>query len=64
LPAFTERERRALDSSNPRQARFFANGHRSEKLALCRKLLDVPAPNLAADQIDDAAHPHAIDRCP
>ncbi len=43
---------------------FLANGHRTEKLALCRKLLDVPAPNPAAEQIDDADHPHATDRCP
>ena len=43
---------------------FLANGHRTEKLALCRKLLDVPAPNPAAEPIDDAAQPHTIDRCP
>lgn len=31
---------------------LFANGHRAEKLALCRKLLDV-APTLPAEPIDD-----------
>jgi hypothetical protein len=43
---------------------FLANGHRTEKLMLCRKLLDVPAPNPAAEQIGDAAPLHATDRCP
>jgi hypothetical protein len=43
---------------------FLANGHRAEKLALCRKLLDAPPPNPATEQNDDAVTPHMLDRCP
>ncbi len=44
---------------------FLANGHRAEKLALCRKLLDVPpvAPS-AVETIDEPVTPHRRDQCP
>ena len=43
---------------------FLANGHRAEKLALCRKLLDVPpgAPT-AVETIDEPVTPHRRDQC-
>jgi hypothetical protein len=39
---------------------FLANGHRATKLALCRKLLAVPAPNPASECAPEPAakHPH------
>ncbi len=43
---------------------FLANGHRAQKLALCRELLDVPPSSPAAEKIGDAAKLHAPDRCP
>ncbi|MFQ5764196.1 MAG: IS91 family transposase [Rhodospirillales bacterium] len=43
---------------------FLANGHRTEKLALCRKLLDAPAPEPAAEPAEDAPTAHRHDRCP
>jgi Putative transposase len=43
---------------------FLANGHRAQKLALCRELLDVPPSSPAAEQIGDAARLHAADHCP
>jgi hypothetical protein len=43
---------------------FLANGHRVQKLALCRELLDVPPSSTATEKIDDATHMHAVDRCP
>jgi hypothetical protein len=33
---------------------LFANGHRAEKLALCRRLLDVPVPSGGTDEACDA----------
>jgi len=43
---------------------FLANGHRAEKLALCRKLLGDP-PNVHAEQNDDAVDAlRTLDRCP
>jgi hypothetical protein len=43
---------------------FLANGHRAKKLALCRKLLDVPpgAPT-AVETIDEPVTPHRRDQC-
>jgi len=43
---------------------FLANGHRTEKLALCRKLLDAPPPEPAAAPAEDAPPAHRHDRCP
>lgn len=43
---------------------FLANGHRAEKLALCRKLLDAPPPEPAAEPAEDAPPAHRHDRCP
>jgi hypothetical protein len=43
---------------------FLANGHRAAKLALCRKLLDVPTPAPAAEPNDDDAPSPTFDRCP
>jgi len=44
---------------------FLANGQRAAKLALCRKLLAVPAPSPTpdADRIDNPVPPHKLDRC-
>jgi hypothetical protein len=42
---------------------FLANGHRAAKLVLCRKLLDIPSPDPAAE-IDAAVPPPTIGRCP
>ena len=42
---------------------FLANGHRAEKLALCRKLLDAPPPEPAAEPTEDATPSHRHDRC-
>jgi hypothetical protein len=39
---------------------LLANGHRTEKLALCRKLLDVPSPPTERS-LDDAKDPDAPD---
>jgi len=41
---------------------FLANRHRTAKLALCRKLLDVPPSDPAP--ADQAFRPHLLDRCP
>ncbi len=43
---------------------FLANGHRAAKLALCRKLLDAPPPQPAAEQARDTVPAHPPDRCP
>jgi hypothetical protein len=43
---------------------FLANGHRAEKLALCRRLLDAPLPEPTAEQTNDAATLPTHDRCP
>jgi Putative transposase/Transposase zinc-binding domain len=43
---------------------FLANGHRAAKLALCRKLLDVPLPNPADVPADATLTPLPADRCP
>jgi Putative transposase/Transposase zinc-binding domain len=42
---------------------FLANGHRAAKLALCRRLLDIPHPE-PADPIADTLPPHRPERCP
>jgi hypothetical protein len=43
---------------------FLANGHRAAKLALCRRLLDMPHPEPATDPVDDTLPPHRPERCP
>lgn len=43
---------------------FLANGHRARKLALCRRLLAVPASEPDAEPNQDAATTHRNDRCP
>lgn len=43
---------------------FLANGHRAEKLALCRRLLDAPPAEPAAEPAEDAPTAHQHDRCP
>jgi hypothetical protein len=43
---------------------FLANGHRAGKLALCRRLLAVPASEPDAEPSQDAATTHRNDRCP
>jgi hypothetical protein len=43
---------------------ILANGHRAEKLALCRKLLDASLPNSPAEHNDDAVPSRTLDRCP
>lgn len=43
---------------------FLANGHRTEKLALCRKLLAAPPLEPAAAPAEDALPVHRHDRCP
>ncbi len=43
---------------------FLANGRRAAKLALCRKLLDVPAPPPMIAPADQAACTLPLDRCP
>jgi Putative transposase/Transposase zinc-binding domain len=43
---------------------LLANSHRSAKLALCRRLLDVPSPEAPAEQIQDAVPPRRPERCP
>lgn len=43
---------------------FLANAHRAEKLALCRRLLAVPAPEPEAEPNQDAVATHRNDRCP
>jgi hypothetical protein len=42
---------------------LFANGHRAEKLALCRKLLNV-APTVKQEQRDNGDHNHDPAPCP
>jgi Putative transposase/Transposase zinc-binding domain len=43
---------------------FLANGHHAEKLALCRKLLDVPPIEPSAREADITASSCTSDRCP
>ena len=43
---------------------FLANGHRTGKLALCRKLLDAQPQEPDAEQAEDAAPVHPRGRCP
>jgi hypothetical protein len=43
---------------------FLANGHRAAKLALCRKLLAVPAPAPMIAAADEAVPTPPLDRCP
>ncbi|MGH6991444.1 MAG: IS91 family transposase [Stellaceae bacterium] len=43
---------------------FLANGHRAGKLALCRKLLDEPRPEPAAEPAHDIAAPPGPRLCP
>jgi hypothetical protein len=43
---------------------FLANGHRAAKLALCRRLLDMPPAEPPADQGRDTPLPHQPERCP
>ena len=43
---------------------FLANGHRAEKLALCRTLLAAPPPQPAAEPGEDARPTRRHDRCP
>jgi hypothetical protein len=43
---------------------FLANGHRAAKLALCRKLLAVPAPAPMIAPADEASPTRPLDRCP
>jgi len=43
---------------------FLANGHRAQKLALCRKLLAAPPPEPAAEPAEDAPPTPRHDRCP
>jgi len=43
---------------------FLANGHRADKLALCRTLLNMPSPQPSSDQIEDTAALPPHERCP
>jgi hypothetical protein len=43
---------------------FLANGHRDEKLALCRRLLDGRLPGPPAEQNQDSLQPRTPERCP
>lgn len=43
---------------------FLANGHRAAKLALCRKLLEVPCPPPTDQPADDTVLPRQSKRCP
>lgn len=43
---------------------FLANGHRTDKLALCRRLLDPPAPEPTDKPAEDPAPVPTHDRCP
>jgi hypothetical protein len=43
---------------------FLANGHRAEKLALCRRLLNIPPPNPADPPADMTTTLLPVDRCP
>jgi hypothetical protein len=43
---------------------FLANRHRAEKLALCRKLLNVPPPNPTSTPAEEAVTALPLDRCP
>jgi hypothetical protein len=43
---------------------FLANGHRAAKLALSRRLLDVPSPEAPAEQVQDTVPPRQPERCP
>ena len=43
---------------------FLANRHRAAKLALCRRLLDLPLTDAPAEQVRDTLPPHRPERCP
>ena len=43
---------------------FLANGHRAEKLALCRRLLHAPPPEPTAEPAEDVPTAQRHDRCP
>ena len=43
---------------------FLANGHRDEKLALCRRLLGERSPEPHAEQMQDSLQPRTPERCP
>jgi hypothetical protein len=43
---------------------FLANGHRDEKLALCRRLLGERSPEPHAEQTQDSLQPRTPERCP
>ena len=43
---------------------FLANGHRAEKLALCRRLLDAPPAEPVAGPAEDTPTVHQHSRCP
>jgi hypothetical protein len=43
---------------------FLANSHRAAKLALCRRLLDVPAPQPPAETAEHTRPTHDYSRCP
>ncbi len=43
---------------------FLANGHRAEKLVLCRRLLEAPSPEPAIVPAEDAPATRRHDRCP
>jgi hypothetical protein len=43
---------------------FLANGHRTAKLALCRRLLDLPPAKPSADQVEGTLPPHRPEHCP
>ena len=43
---------------------FLANGHRAEKLALCRTLLAAPPPEPATEPTENVAPPHRVHSCP
>jgi hypothetical protein len=43
---------------------FLANSRRAAKLALCRRLLDMPSPEPIADQVQNALPPREPERCP
>jgi hypothetical protein len=43
---------------------FLANGHRDEKLTLCRRLLGERSPEPHAEQMQDSLQPRTPERCP
>ncbi len=43
---------------------FLANRHRVAKLALCRRLLDLPRTGAPPEQVRDTLPPHRPERCP